>query len=74
MDATKDKFFKADKINSQQKAAQTDATAKGIISAEATRRENKTQKLRALRLEREAQSQTEPESPKPKRRVPAGGR
>ncbi|MBP2559662.1 hypothetical protein J2857_002431 [Neorhizobium galegae] len=54
MAATKDEFFNPIKLSARDKAAATDHTARSIISAEATQREKKTEKLRQLRLEREA--------------------
>ncbi|CDN50562.1 hypothetical protein [Neorhizobium galegae] len=54
MAATKDEFFNPTKLSARDKAAATDHTARSIISAEATQREKKTEKLRQLRLEREA--------------------
>ncbi|WP_117193025.1 hypothetical protein [Rhizobium terrae] len=57
MTATKDEFFNPAKLSARDKAAATDHTARSIIAAEASAREKKTEKLRLLRLEREA---TEP--------------
>jgi hypothetical protein len=54
MAATKDEFFNPIKLSARDKAAATDHTARSIITAEATQREKKTEKLRQLRLEREA--------------------
>ncbi|MGX5665537.1 hypothetical protein G6N76_07100 [Rhizobium daejeonense] len=54
MTATKDKFFKPERMNAGDKARATDNTARQIIESEATARDKKTEKLRALRLEREA--------------------
>jgi hypothetical protein len=51
---TKENIFKPGKLSSQDKAAVTDATAKGIVAAETTARDRKTEQLKRLRLEREA--------------------
>ncbi|WP_430440211.1 hypothetical protein [Shinella sp.] len=53
MTATKDKFFNPAKLSAQEKAAVTDHTARTIIAAEATEREKKTARLRALRMQQE---------------------
>jgi hypothetical protein len=71
MTATKDKFFKPEKVNARDKAAATDHTARAIIEAEAHARENKTEKLKALRLLREAESGGETAAPKKTKRAPA---
>jgi hypothetical protein len=54
MSTTKDKFFKAGSPAANDKATVTDASARAIIAAEATSREKKTERLRALRLGKEA--------------------
>ncbi|TCV61789.1 hypothetical protein EDE05_114114 [Neorhizobium sp. R1-B] len=54
MTATKDEFFNPTKLSARDKAAATDQTARAIIAAEANQREKKTEKLRLLRLEKEA--------------------
>lgn len=60
MTATKEEFFNPAKLSSRDKAAATDHTARAIIAAEASQREQKTERLRQLRLEREAvQASTE---------------
>jgi hypothetical protein len=51
---TKENIFKPGKLSQQDKAAVTDATAKGIVAAETTARDRKTEQLKRLRLEREA--------------------
>ncbi len=71
MTATKDKFFKPEKVNARDKAAATDHTARAIIEAEANARENKTEKLKALRLLREAEGGGEAAAPKKTKRAPA---
>ena len=61
MTATKDEFFNSTKLSAREKAAVTDHTARSIIAAEATERDKKTERLRLLRLEREAaEPQAEP--------------
>lgn len=64
MTATQDQFFKPAKMNASKKAAETDSAAKGIVAQEAAARDKKTEKLRALRLAREA---AEP-APEPKKK------
>lgn len=56
MTATKDKFFKPGKVDARDKAAATDHTARAIIAAETTARDKKTETLKALRLQREAEA------------------
>jgi hypothetical protein len=62
MTATKDEFFKPAKLSAEAKARQTNSAVKDILQAEATAREKKTEKLRALRL-----GQPQPEATPPKR-------
>ena len=50
MSAKKDRFFKPSRTSAESKLAQTDAAARDIVDAEATVREKKTERLRALRL------------------------
>ncbi|CAD7046083.1 hypothetical protein REJC140_04044 [Pseudorhizobium endolithicum] len=50
MTATKEEFFKPGKLSAQAKAEQTNAVVRDILAAEATAREKKTEKLKALRL------------------------
>lgn len=65
MTATKDEFFNPAKLSARDKAAATDSTARAIIAAEASQRQKKTEKLRLLRLEREAAQPSEaPARPK----------
>ncbi|PKA41744.1 hypothetical protein [Rhizobium sullae] len=66
MTATKDAFFNATKMSARDKAEATDHTARAIIADEAKLREKKTEKLKALRLQREAEA--EPELPAAKRK------
>ncbi|ATN33505.1 hypothetical protein ACO34A_06755 [Rhizobium sp. ACO-34A] len=54
MTVTKDQFFKPERMNAGDKARATDDSARHIIEAEAVARDQKTEKLRTLRLEREA--------------------
>ena len=69
MTATKEKFFNPGKLSAQDKAAATDHTARTIIAAEATEREKKTARLRALRLQQEpAEAEAKPAS-KPRKRA-----
>lgn len=56
MVATKDKFFSPTKLNAQQKAATTHDAAMQIIDAEVAAREKKTERLRQLRLQQEAEN------------------
>lgn len=56
MTATKDKFFKPGKVDARDKAATTDHTARAIIAAESTARDKKTEKLKAMRMLREAEA------------------
>ena len=55
MTATKETFFKPEKVSPQDKAATTDSVARSLIAQEATARDRKTEALKALRLEREAE-------------------
>ena len=54
MTATKQQFFKPTKVSAEAKSAQTNSIARGIVEQEAAAREKKTEKLRALRMAREA--------------------
>jgi hypothetical protein len=56
MTATKEAFFKPGKLSSIEKAELTDHTARAIIAQEAAARENKTEKLRLLRIQHEAEN------------------
>jgi hypothetical protein len=56
MTATKEAFFKPGKLSSIEKAELTDHTARAIIAQEANARESKTEKLRLLRIQREAET------------------
>ncbi|MBO9197286.1 hypothetical protein J5277_24530 [Rhizobium sp. 16-449-1b] len=60
-------FFNQAKLSSRDKAVVTDTTARAIISAEAAARELKTEKLKALRLQRAAEAPPEAEPIKKKR-------
>ncbi|PRX08703.1 hypothetical protein [Martelella mediterranea] len=65
MTATKDEFFKPGRMSASDKASITDRAARAIIAEEATQLQSKTERLRRLRLEREA-TEAAPE-PKKKR-------
>jgi hypothetical protein len=67
MTATKDAFFKPEKVSPQDKAATTDSVARSLIEAEAVARERKTEALRALRMQREALDAEN--APAPKKRT-----
>jgi hypothetical protein len=70
MNATKEQLSTPAKLSSQQKIALTDDAARKIIAAEATARDKKTEKLRALRLQKlagEAEAAA-PEPPKIKKK------
>ncbi|OJV02698.1 hypothetical protein JQ506_10600 [Shinella sp. PSBB067] len=54
MTATKQQFFKPTKMSAEKKAAETNSVARGIVEKEAAARDKKTEKLRALRLAKEA--------------------
>ena len=54
MTASEEQFFKPGKASAAKKAENTDSAAKGIVAQEAAAREKKTEKLRALRLAKEA--------------------
>ncbi|NKN35705.1 hypothetical protein HFC70_04975 [Agrobacterium sp. a22-2] len=73
MTATTEAFFKPEKVSKIAKAQQTDDSARAIIEAEAKARENKTQKLRELRMKQEGVATVEDEAPKkkPVRKAPA---
>lgn len=71
MTASKDQFFNATKMSARDKAEATDHTARAIIADEAKLREKKTEKLKALRLQREAEAKPEPAAPKRKRKASA---
>ncbi|AXV17105.1 hypothetical protein CYG48_16255 [Neorhizobium sp. SOG26] len=70
MTATKEEFFSPTKLSARDKAAATDHTARAIIAAEASQREKKTEKLKLLRMEREAaEAASEPKAAPKKRKV-----
>nr|WP_314094709.1 hypothetical protein [uncultured Shinella sp.] len=66
MTATKQNFFKPTKVSAETKAADTNAAARGIVEQEANAREKKTERLRALRLAKEAAT---PSAPPPQKRA-----
>jgi len=53
---SKDEFFNPAKVSARDKAAVTDTTARAIVNAETAAREKKTEKLKALRLQHEAEA------------------
>ncbi|CAK7255773.1 MULTISPECIES: hypothetical protein [unclassified Shinella] len=54
MTATRKQFPKPTKASAEKKAAETNSIARRIVDQEAAAREKKTEKLRALRLAKEA--------------------
>ncbi len=54
MTATKDQFFKPGRVSATDKLATTDKAAREIIAEEARRFDTKTERLRRLRMERDA--------------------
>ncbi|AQZ50618.1 hypothetical protein [Martelella mediterranea] len=54
MTTTKDQLFKPGRVSATDKLATTDKVAREIIAEEATRLVTKTERLRRLRIEREA--------------------
>ncbi|AGS21018.1 MULTISPECIES: hypothetical protein [Rhizobium] len=71
MTATKGEFFNPAKLSSRDKAEATDHTARAIIAAEASARDKKTEKLRALRLQQAAEEAEASPPPAKKRRSTA---
>ncbi|PDT28409.1 hypothetical protein CO660_18275 [Rhizobium sp. L9] len=71
MTATKGEFFNPAKLSSRDKAEATDHTARAIIAAEASARDKKTEKLRALRLQQAAEDADAAPAPAKKRRATA---
>ncbi len=63
MTTTKDNLFKPEKLSAQAKSEMTTSVAKEILASEASARQKKTEKLRALRL---AQPAAEPAPKKAK--------
>lgn len=69
MTATKDQFFKPEKMSAQAKAEQTNSVVRDILDAEVTARDKKTEKLRAMRLaQQEEEAAKAPAEPAPKKR------
>lgn len=68
MTATKQNFFKPTKVSAEMKAADTNAAARGIVAQEANARDKKTERLRALRLAKEAANPSPPSPSKRKKR------
>jgi hypothetical protein len=71
MTATKGEFFNPAKLSSRDKAEATDHTARAIIAQEATAREKKTEKLKLLRLQQEADAAPAAKPEKKRRTTPA---
>lgn len=69
MEATRETFFKPEKLSATDKANRTDSAARQILDAETLAREKKTEALRALRLAREATAATETATAKPARKT-----
>ncbi|MDK4702303.1 MULTISPECIES: hypothetical protein [unclassified Rhizobium] len=64
MTKSKDNLFKPEKPSAQAKAEQTTSIAKGIVADEASARQKKTDRLRALRLAQEAELAPAPKAKK----------
>lgn len=60
MTAIKEELSNPPKLSAREKAAVTDETARAIIAAEVSSREEKTERLRLLRLQREAAEEARP--------------
>ncbi|AYG62338.1 hypothetical protein QD460_31465 [Rhizobium jaguaris] len=58
MTKTKDNLFKPEKLSAQAKSEQTTSIAKDILANEASARQKKTDRLRALRLAQETEPAT----------------
>lgn len=71
MTATKGEFFNPAKLSPRDKAEATDHTARAIIAAEASARDKKTEKLKALRLQQAAEAEAEAEAAPAKKRRPS---
>ena len=70
--ATREQFFKPAKTSAAAKAEETNSVAKGIIAQETAARDKKTEKLRALRLAKEAAPSSRPPPLKPVARYRRG--
>jgi hypothetical protein len=68
MNATKDNFFKPEKLSAQAKSEQTTTIARDILNKEVSDRQLKTEKLRALRLAQPA-AETPPKKTKASRKA-----
>ncbi|MBB6488682.1 hypothetical protein [Rhizobium lusitanum] len=64
MTETKDNLFKPEKLSAQAKSEQTTSIAKDILAGEASARQKKTDRLRALRLAQEAATSPAPKTKK----------
>ncbi|AYD03405.1 hypothetical protein [Neorhizobium sp. NCHU2750] len=60
MTAIKEELSNPPKLSAREKAAVTDEAARAIIAAEVHSREEKTERLRILRLQREAEETAAP--------------
>lgn len=67
MPQTKEQAAKPAKLSAQQKAEQTNSVVRGILDAEVTAREKKTEKLRALRLAQAEEEAAVKPAAKPKK-------
>ncbi len=74
MDATRESFFKPEKLSATDKANRTDSAARQILDAETRAREKKTEALRALRLAQERALAAEPPKEKPARKTKSRAR
>lgn len=68
MTKTKDNLFKAEKLSAQTKSEQTTSIAKDILADEASARQKKTDRLRALRLAQEPAPAPAPKAKKKDRK------
>jgi len=64
MTKSKDDLFKPEKLSALAKSEQTTSVAKDILANEASARQKKTDRLRALRLAQEAELGPAPEAKK----------
>ncbi|MGY5776328.1 hypothetical protein [Rhizobium sp. LEGMi135b] len=64
MTKSKDNLFKPEKLSAQAKSEQTTSIAKDILANEASARQKKTERLRALRLAQEAEPGPAPKATK----------
>ncbi|MFS8047657.1 hypothetical protein [Rhizobium sp. BR 314] len=69
MTKTQDNLFKPEKLSAQAKSEQTTSIAKDILADEASARQKKTDRLRALRLAQEAEPSPAPKTKKTGKKV-----